>query len=125
VKDLPLLGNSMKVGFGLWKHVWLSLPLELATLIAGAIIYDRTTGTASRLGAWSLWGYVALMVLVQIYGQFGPDPASPTAEAQTALAAYIALAAIAGVVDWIRPPSATQPTVPASHNGLIRQSYSA
>jgi membrane-bound metal-dependent hydrolase YbcI (DUF457 family) len=32
VPDVPLLGNSLKVGFGLWRHVWLSLTLELAIL---------------------------------------------------------------------------------------------
>jgi hypothetical protein len=105
VQDLPLLGNSMKVGFGLWRHVWISLPLELAILVAGAVVYDRTMPSASRTGRWTFWIYVGLMFLVQLYGQFGPDPVSPVAEAQTALAAYLALALVAGLVDWLRGAS--------------------
>jgi hypothetical protein len=42
------------------------------------------------------------MVLAQLYGQFGPDPASPIAAAQTALAAYLALALSAEIVDRLR-----------------------
>ena len=106
VEDLPLLGDSMKVGFGLWRHVWLSLPLELATLFVGAVIYARALPSETRRGVWAYWTFVALMVLAQLYGQFGPDPASPLAEAQTALGAYLVLAAVAGVVDRLRRTAA-------------------
>jgi len=102
VRDLPLLGNSLKVGFGLWRHVWLSLTLELAILYAGAAVYARYVPSRTRLGDRALWIYVAVLTLVQLYGQFGPDPASPIAEAQTALAAYLALAAVAALVDRAR-----------------------
>ena len=105
VRDLPLLGDYMKVGFGLWRHVWLSLPLELACLYAGAAVYARYAPSKSRAGEWAFWIYVAVLSLVQLYAQFGPDPASPMAEAQTALFAYLALAVIAGVVDWARSSS--------------------
>ena len=33
--DLPLYDNSDKVGFGLWRHVAISFPLEIAVLLAG------------------------------------------------------------------------------------------
>jgi hypothetical protein len=42
------------------------------------------------------------MALVETYGTFGPEPTSPSAEAQTALVAYFILAALAGAVDWAR-----------------------
>src|SRR5215472_13489296 len=102
VEDLPLIGDTMRVGFGLWRHVWLSLPLELATLMLGVVIYARAMPSNTRTGVWAYWIFVGLMVLAQLYGQFGPDPTSPVAEAQTALAAYVALAASAGIVDRLR-----------------------
>src|SRR5215831_2154702 len=102
VEDLPLIGNSMKVGFGLWRHVWLSLPLELATLMLGAIIYARAMPSQSRTGIWAYWIFIGFLLLAQLYTQFGPDPTSPIAEAQTALAAYVGLAVVAGIVDGLR-----------------------
>jgi hypothetical protein len=36
VPDLPLYDNAAKVGFGLWRHVILSFPLELIVLGLGA-----------------------------------------------------------------------------------------
>ena len=102
VPDLPLLGDSFKVGFGLWRHVWLSFPLEIALMLAGAGIYARTVPARSRFGDMALWSFVAAMTALETYGAFGPDPASPLAEAQTAIIAYLALAALAGVVDWSR-----------------------
>ncbi len=102
VEDLPLIGDTMKVGFGLWRHVWLSLPLELATLTLGAVIYARAMPSNTRTGVRAYWIFVGLMVLAQLYGQFGPDPASPIAQAKTALAAYLALALLAAIVDRLR-----------------------
>jgi hypothetical protein len=41
IPDLPLYDNTDKVGFGLWRHVAVSFPLELIVLAAGAWIYVR------------------------------------------------------------------------------------
>lgn len=43
VPDLPLYDNSAKVGFGLWRHVMLSFPLELVLLAVGAWLFARST----------------------------------------------------------------------------------
>lgn len=102
VPDLPLLGNSFKVGFGLWRYLWLSFPLEIGSLVAGAVFYVRAVPSRARFGDVYLWLFVAAMALVETYGAFGPEPASPIAEAETALIAYAALAALAGAVDWAR-----------------------
>jgi hypothetical protein len=100
--DLPLFDNSAKVGFGLWRWLWISLPLELVTLLAGALIYARAVPSKTRFGDVCLWLFVAAMVAVELYGVFGPMPATPAAEAETALFAYGLLALLAGLVDWSR-----------------------
>ena len=38
VPDLPLYDNSAKVGFGLWRHVVFSFPLELIVLGLGGMV---------------------------------------------------------------------------------------
>jgi hypothetical protein len=100
--DLPLIGDTDKVGLGLWRWMWISLPLELATLFAGAIVYIRSVPSKTRLGDVWLWVFVAAMTAVELYGTFGPLPATPAAEAETALFAYGLLALLAGLVDWAR-----------------------
>jgi hypothetical protein len=107
VPDLPLLDNSFRVGFGLWRHLWLSFPLEIALLVAGASLYARQVPSRTRLGDIYLWLLVTVMAGIETYASFGPEPASAVAEAQTALVAYIALAAVAALVDWARGTSIT------------------
>jgi hypothetical protein len=107
VPDLPLLDNSFKVGFGLWRHLWLSFPLEIALLVAGASLYARQVPSRTRLGDTYLWLLVTVMAGIETYASFGPEPASEVAEAQTALVAYLALAAVAALVDWARGTSIT------------------
>lgn len=100
VPDLPLIGNSAKVGFGLWRHVEISLPLELASLWIGAFIYMRGI-PATKGNSW-LWTFVGALSLLQLYAAFGPVPTTPFAEAQTALFAYIVLALLAGLAGRAR-----------------------
>jgi hypothetical protein len=96
--------DGVKLGFGLWRWLWISLPLELILLFGGAWLYTSYV-PARRGGNIWLWIFVIAMAAVEIYGVFGPLPATPAAEAQTALAAYAALALLAGVVDLTRAKS--------------------
>jgi len=112
VPDLPLLGDSYKVGFGLWRHVWISFPLEIAVLVAGAAIYARAVPSRSATGDRWLWGFVAAMTAVQVYANFGPAPASDDAQAYTALFAYALLAGLAALVDGRRGTVGTGSAIP-------------
>ncbi len=103
VPDLPLVGDHMKVGFGLWRHVAISLPLELLLLVGGAFIYARSL--PSQPGRIAFWVFIAFMAVFQFYANFGPPPASPQAEAITALIAYTVLALLAAGVEALRQPS--------------------
>lgn len=97
--DLPLYGNSAKVGFGLWQHVALGFPLEIIILGLGAWLYARVTMFASAKGRYVFWGFVILLAAIQGYANFGPAPSSPDAMAITALAFYVVLALLAGGVE--------------------------
>jgi hypothetical protein len=92
VPDLPLYDNSAKVGFGLWRHVTLSFPLELLILGLGAWLYARVTRFTTANGQYLYWGFVAVLAALQVYANFGPPPLSPKTMAMTALLFYITLA---------------------------------
>ena len=70
--DLPLYDNTAKVGFGLWRQVALSFPLELIVLGLGAWLYARVTTFASAKGRYVFWGFVVLLAALQVYANFGP-----------------------------------------------------
>lgn len=97
--DLPLYGNSAKVGLGLWQDVALSFPLELATLGLGAWLFARSARQVSARGRYMLWGFVAVLAGIQVYANFGPPPSSPDAMAITALGLYAGLALLAAQVE--------------------------
>jgi hypothetical protein len=101
VSDLPLYDDTAKVGFGLWRHVILSFPLELVILGLGAWFYARSVTFASAKGRYVLWAFVVFLAAVQAYANFGPPPSSPTAMAVSALVLYVALALIAAWVERI------------------------
>jgi hypothetical protein len=98
VPDLPLYDNAAKVGFGLWRHVILSFPLELILLGLGAWFYARKTTFASAKGKYVFCGFVVFLAAVQVYANFGPPPSSPEAMGITALAFYVVLALMA---EWV------------------------
>jgi hypothetical protein len=102
VPDLPLYDDAHKVGFGLWRHVRISLPVELLSLVLGAWLYARAVPTQRRSGDRWLWGLVAAMAALELYGSLGPAPDSAAAVAAAALGAYAILALLAGLVDRAR-----------------------
>jgi hypothetical protein len=102
VPDLPLYDDSAKVGLGLWRYLWVALPLELLILVLGAWFYVRHVPARRPRGDLWLWAFVALMVVLHLIGTFGPVPASTASAAQGGLGAYLVLALLAGLVDWAR-----------------------
>jgi hypothetical protein len=101
VPDLPLYDNTAKVGFGLWRHVTLSLPLELIILGLGAWLYARTARFTSPNGQYMYWGFVAVLAALQVYANFGPPPSSPETMAMTTLLLYVMLALLAAWVELV------------------------
>lgn len=111
VPDMPLYDNTDKVGFGLWRHVILSFPLELIVLLLGTWLYARRFPPADKRGHWALRGLVVLLVLLQVFANFGPPPSSNTSMAITTLSLYLALAALAALVEHVRRGALTAAAV--------------
>jgi hypothetical protein len=96
--DLPLYGNEMKVGLGLWNYPVLALSLEAALLFGGMIMYLRVTRPINMIGRVGPPVFGVAMLAIQSYVFFGPPPGSPVAAAMTALVSYAVFAAIA---EWL------------------------
>jgi hypothetical protein len=88
--DLPLsLGDSSKVGWGLWNSMPVTLLLEYGLFALGLLVYVRTTRPLDRIGSWAFWGLVAFLALGFASDMGGPPPPSVTALAWMALALWI------------------------------------
>lgn len=99
--DMPLWDNTMKIGFGLWRWAWISVPLEIAVMAGGAWIYARFVPAKPGGNKW-LWIFVAALAAVELYNQFAPPPENTHGMAILALVAYAVLAAFAALVDRTR-----------------------
>jgi hypothetical protein len=101
VPDLPLYDNSDKVGFGLWRHVMVSFPLELILLGLGAWFYARRIAFVRTSGRYVLCGFVALLAAAQVYLNFGPPPSSPQAMGVMTITIYAVFALLAAGMERI------------------------
>ena len=68
--DLTLAGGDDKLGFGLWNHPWIEIPLELGITIGAFIWYMRAT--KGPLGPPLI--LLSVMLLMQAVSWFGPQP---------------------------------------------------
>ncbi len=85
IPDLTLWGAEPKLGFGLWDHPAIAMPLELA-LTFGALIWYLIRTRATRASARMAVGTLALILLtVQVVNWFGPEPTAPDANAAIAV----------------------------------------
>lgn len=117
--DLGLLGDSDKVGLGLWNHPVAAIPLELALVGIGFALYARATRPARPSGRWSLWVFAALLLIMQAIDWFGPKPTRIDATLPLqALAAYGVAIALAWWVGTTRERAAG--TVGTTPPGTIR-----
>jgi hypothetical protein len=89
--DLPLWGDSAKVGLGLWDHRSLALALELGLVAAAAALLWRRVPAARAYVPWLCAG----LTVLQLASLFGPVPGSPQAFVATALALFLGVAAAA------------------------------
>ena len=87
--DLPLWPGGPLVGLGLWNSVPGTLIVEGALLVAGAMVYTRSTRVRGGVRRWALWGLIALCTLIWISGPFSPPPPSAQAVGFVALALWI------------------------------------
>lgn len=88
--DLPLWpsASSPKIGLGLWEFAAPTRVIELTIFAVGISLYFRATRPRDRVGTWSLWVYVAALVII-FFASGGAPPPSVRALAWTTLAIWL------------------------------------
>ena len=86
--DLPVYGNSMKIGLGLWNHPTWAVIVELGIFLAGAIWYAIAVRGFKGWGNWLFWGFVVVSILVSTLRGDAMSPASASVIAISALLFY-------------------------------------
>jgi membrane-bound metal-dependent hydrolase YbcI (DUF457 family) len=72
--DMPLYPGSAEVGLGLWNSPAATVIVESGMLLAGIIIYLRTTRARDGIGRWGLWGLIVLLAGSYYSTLFTPAP---------------------------------------------------
>jgi len=111
VPDMTFWPGSVKVGFGLWNTLALSLPLELGLTFAAFVYYIKKTEPKSpRATLWAS-AFLGFLVILQLYSNFGPTPKSMHEVAISALLAFSCLVFCAARFETTR-------LLPALHGNL-------
>ncbi len=96
IPDMTVTGGEPKLGFGLWNHPWIEMPLELGILLASFLYYTRCSAPIGKQAGLSAGILLALLLLVQVFNWFGPVPETFTPDlAWSALAAFAILSVAA------------------------------
>jgi len=89
VPDLPLYPGGPLVGLGLWRSPTATIIVEAIVFIAGLVTYLRVTRAVDRTGTWTLWAFVALLVVLYVASISAPAPTSAEAIAWGALGGWL------------------------------------
>ena len=100
--DLPLWDDMTKVGFGLWNYPLPAYLLEGALLVAGLVVYLRSSVAVSPAGNYSAWVFTAVLLITQAFVVIVQPLPSTTFAALLFLASYVGLAATAYRVELTR-----------------------
>ena len=91
--DMPItLGDTPKIGLGLWNYPMIAVPVELLLFGVGVWLYNRCTTPLNRKGSIGLWVLVSFLLVIYLANVFGPPPPSTAAVAWSAQAVWLIVA---------------------------------
>lgn len=117
--DLPLYGNTAKVGLGLWNLPVAALALEAGLLLAGMTWYLRGGRGRDGIGRVGPWLFLVALLLIQLAVFRGAPPETPAQAAVMALVSYLVLAGVAAWLDRHRvSKDADPPRMPMQEKAI-------
>ena len=91
--DMPIaLGDSMRIGFGLWNYPVPAVITEMLIFAAGIWLYAAHTEALDRVGSIGLWALVGFLLIVYSASILGPPPPSVDAVTWPAQAMWLIVA---------------------------------
>jgi hypothetical protein len=101
--DLALINDSEdKLGFALWDHPALVVPLELALLFGGFALFMQATKPRGVMGKTMPYVLLTLLLAVQAFNWFTPPEPNPAMFSLLGITAYLTFAALAWLTDRTR-----------------------
>ncbi len=102
VPDLTLWFGTDKYGFGLWNNRSLSFSLEVGIFVLAMMYYLKSTVANGKSGRiWPLI-LIGFMILLQVFGNYGPPPKAMLEFNLSAWFIYTVFAVLAFMVDKSR-----------------------
>ena len=87
--DLPVYGDTMKIGLGLWNYPTLAVIVEVGIFLIGAVWYAIAVKGFNRAATWVFWGFVAIAILVSCFRGDAMGQVSARSVAASALVFYL------------------------------------
>ena len=87
--DMPIVPFGRRFGLNLWSSVPATLAVEFAIFSIGVWLYVRATAARDRIGSIGLWTLVGFLAVMMIVNVFGPPPPSASAVAWAAQALWL------------------------------------
>ncbi len=108
--NLPLYGDAAKIGLGLGNNAVAAYIVEGLTLVAGLILYLRSTTATNPTGRYGMIVFVILMLAFNLL-MFGPPPTNLQFVAISSLGSFLVMA---GAAFWLdRQRTASFPSRPS------------
>jgi hypothetical protein len=108
--NLPLYGDAAKIGLGLGNNPIAAYIVEGLILVAGLILYLRSTTPKNLTGSYGMIVFVVLMLAFNLV-TFGPPPTNLQFVALSSLGSFLMMA---GVAFWLdRQRRASFPSLPS------------
>ena len=105
--DEPLYPGGPELGLGLWNWPVATVVVETLMLLAGVVIYLRTTRARDGIGRWGFWGIMLLLAGSYYSTLFTATPTDMRALATFSIVAAWLFVLLAWWVDRHREPVPT------------------
>lgn len=91
--DLPLFPwSDLKVGFGLWNSIGLTITVEGLIFVVGSYLYFKITKAVNVKGKVGLWSLLVFLCIVYVLNIFRPPPSSAEPIAFVGLSQWLLVA---------------------------------